>query len=154
MFWLLLISVAGLAIFMLSVSRLGEKLPSSTIVVPFAIFVFCFVITSVVSAGYCVCAINIIYQGHVAEEQIVYVENQLNELDVIYSDVIDVCIEREERVYSDVGTGKVAYSQPGMKTVESLGKYIEMQQEMRNKMIDLNETITKAKFVRFLTFLF
>lgn len=153
MFWLLLISVVVLTSIMLSVSRWGEKMLSLS-VASFTISTFCFVITSVISAGYCVCAVNIIYQGHVAEKQIVYVENQLNELDVIYSDVIGVYIEREERIYSDVGTGKIAYSQPGMKTVESLGKYIEMQQEMRNKMIDLNETITKAKFVRFLTFLF
>lgn len=153
MFWLLLISVVGLTLFMLSVSRWGEKMPSST-VVPFAIFVFCFVITSVISACYCIASINNIYQGKIAEEQIVYVEKQLNELDVIYSNVIETYIEKEEKIYNDAGSGKIAYSQPGMKTIESLSKYIETQQELRNKMIELNETITRAKFARFLTLLF
>ena len=153
MFWLLLISVVGLTLFMLSVSRWGEKMSSST-VVSFAIFVLCFVITSTNSACYCIVSINNIYQGKIAEEQIVYVEKQLNELDVIYSNIIETYIEKEEKIYNDVGSGKIAYFQPGMKTIESLSKYIETQQELRNKMIELNETITRAKFARFLTLLF
>lgn len=152
MFWLLLISVVCLTIFVLFIPR-GKKTPN-LIINAFAIIAICFVITFAVSIFFCIFAIDAIYQGKIAEEQIVYVEKQLNELNVIYSDVIETYIEKEERLYSDVGSGKIAYSQPGMKTIESLSKYIETQQELRNKMIELNETITKAKFARFLTFLF
>lgn len=153
MFWLLLISLGALLIICLLIKHVDEKYINAFVII-FTVFVFVFIITSIISAGYCIFSINNIYQGKIAEEQIVYVEKQLNELDVIYSNVIETYIEKEEKIYSDAGSGKIAYSQPGMKTIESLSKYIETQQELRNKMIELNETITNAKFARFLTFLF
>lgn len=153
MFWLLLISLGALLIIFLLIKYVDEKY-INMFVVFFEVFVIIFPITSIISACYRIFSVNNIYQGKIAEEQIVYVEKQLNELDVIYSNVIETYIEKEEKIYSDVGSGKIAYSQPGMKTIESLSKYIEMQQELRNKMIGLNETITKAKFARFSTFLF